>query len=76
MTDYGLEGVRILLIDDDRIQQGITKEMLARNRIQCDCCTHCWELVTQLREKNYDLLLTDIQMPDTDGFGILEVSIQ
>lgn len=73
LTDYGLEGVRILLIDDDRIQQGITKEMLARNRIQCDCCTHSWELVPQLREKDYDLLLTDIQMPDTDGFGILEL---
>ena len=26
-----------------------------------------------LKKNNYDLLLTDIQMPEMDGFGVLEI---
>ncbi len=65
--------ISVLLIDDDRIQLNITREMFRRNRIKCDCCRTSWELITRLRTGKYDLLLTDIQMPETDGFGILEL---
>ena len=65
--------INVLLIDDDQIQLNITKEMFRRNRIKCDCCRTSRELITLLRSKKYDLLLTDIQMPEIDGFGILEL---
>lgn len=65
--------INVLLIDDDQIQLNITKEMFRRHRIQCDCCRTSWELISLLRSKKYDLLLTDIQMPEIDGFGILEL---
>lgn len=47
--------------------------MLIRNKIKCDCCQTSWELITKLRTQKYDLLITDIQMPETDGYGILEL---
>ena len=63
----------MLVMDDDRIQQGITREMLPRSRIHCDCCTDVRELMDCLKSQEYDLLLTDIQMPGADGFSILEL---
>ena len=65
--------IRVLYIDDDRMQLNITKEMFNRNGVRCDCCQTSRELVTRLRSQRYDLLLTDIQMPETDGYGILEL---
>ena len=55
------------------MQLNITKEMFNRNGVRCDCCQTSRELVTRLRSQRYDLLLTDIQMPETDGYGILEL---
>ena len=68
-----LGGTRVLVMDDDRIQQGITREMLSRSRIHCDCCTDVRELMDCLKRQEYDLLLTDIQMPGADGFSVLEL---
>lgn len=71
-TDYpDLSGLRIALIDDDRIQADMTKRMLARNGITCDCCHNVKELIELLRVKLYHLLLTDMHMPETDGYHIL-----
>lgn len=68
-----LDGMRILVLDDDIRQLGIIKEMLRRHHATCDCCTDSSELVARLRENGYDVLLTDIQMPETDGFAVLEL---
>nr|WP_195669972.1 hybrid sensor histidine kinase/response regulator [Bacteroides intestinalis] len=72
-TDYHLDEINVLVIDDDRIQLNVTKEMFHRNGVRCDCCQTSRELVTRLRSQRYDLLLTDIQMPETDGYRILEL---
>lgn len=71
--DTRVEGMRVLLLDDDIRQLGIAREMLRRSRVVCDCCQDSSELVSRLRENEYDILLTDIQMPETDGFAILEL---
>ena len=73
VTDYQLENIRVLVIDDDQIQQKITREMFSQNGVACDCCTNSWELTCLLKRNDYDLLLTDIQMPEADGFSILEM---
>lgn len=70
---YHLENIRVLVIDDDLVQQRITCEMFSRNQVTCDCCTNSWELTDLLKKNDYDLLLTDIQMPEVDGFSILEM---
>lgn len=72
-TSYHLDDIHVLVIDDDRIQLNITREMFHRNGIRCDCCQTSRELITRLRLQRYDLLLTDMQMPETDGYGILEL---
>lgn len=69
--DCRIEGARILLLDDDLRQLSLTREMFRRNRAECDCCTDCRKVVEKLRENDYDVLLTDIRMPDMDGFELL-----
>lgn len=70
-TGYQMEGLRVLLLDDDPRQLSLTREMFRRNRAECDCCTDCRKVVDKLRENDYDVLLTDIRMPDMDGFELL-----
>lgn len=72
-SDYQTEGLRILLLDDDPRQLSATREMFRRNRVECDCYTDFRQVVARLRDEDYDALLTDIRMPDMDGFGLLEL---
>ena len=66
-----LSGLKAVLIDDDRIQADMTRRMLARSGVACDCCHDIKELTELLRGRRYDLLLTDMQMPETDGYTVL-----
>lgn len=72
-SDYQTEGLRILLFDDDPRQLSVTREMFRRNRVECDCYTDFRQVVAKLRDEDYDALLTDIRMPDMDGFELLEL---
>ena len=63
----------VIAIDDDILQLELVKEMLERNGVSCTICSKVDKLTEEMRKKNYDLLLTDIQMPNTDGFKLLEL---
>lgn len=65
--------MRILIIDDDKVQHTLMNEMLRRKNISCDCCDSVEEVMKLLKRKQYDLLITDIQMPVTDGFTLLKM---
>lgn len=64
---------RVLVVDDDIILLKVTKDMLERNGIACMTCLNVQEAVSALYKSDYDLVLTDVQMPGTDGFGLLEL---
>ena len=49
------------------------KEMYAQEGIHCDTCTDTAELMEILRRKEYNLLLTDLNMPGINGFELLEL---
>lgn len=61
----------ILVIDDDPMLLNIVKEMLERNGVTCTICTTAKEVVKEMRSQDYGLLLSDIQMPGTNGFDLL-----
>ena len=63
----------VLIIDNDRLQLEIVKEMLERNGVSCIACSNAKELVKEMRKRDYDLLLSDKQMPGTNGFEILNL---
>ena len=64
---------KVLVVDDDPIQLKIAEDMLGRKGIYCKTCMNAREVVASLENSEYDLILTDVQMPDTDGFGLLRL---
>lgn len=63
--------LKVAAIDDDPMQLHIVREMLERSGVYCDTCVHVRELMAKIRETDYDLILTDIQMKDMGGFDLL-----
>lgn len=61
----------VLVIDDDAMLLDVIKEMLERNGMNCTTCVTSKDVVKAIRGKDYDLLLSDIQMPGTNGFDLL-----
>ncbi len=47
--------------------------MYAQEGIHCDTCTDAAELMEMIRRKEYNLLLTDLNMPGINGFELLEL---
>lgn len=66
------ETIRLILIDDDRIQLQLTTAMLERPGVAVTCCEQPEELFNKLKESPFDALLTDIQMPAMNGFDLLK----
>lgn len=64
---------RVLVVDDDSILLRITEDMLGRHGVECTTCQSVKEAILALDRLDYDLVLTDIQMPMTDGFGLLKL---
>ena len=65
--------IRVLLIDDDRIQLNLTAAMLKQHGIDAVCCEQLERLIEQLRSSVFDVLLTDIQMPAINGFDLVKL---
>ena len=63
----------VLVIDDDTMFLDVIKEMLERNGITCTLCSSAKDIVKAIRNKDYDLMLSDILMPGTNGFDLLDL---
>ena len=68
-----LAGCAVLAIDNDLVTLRLMHEMYLRNHVECDTCRSLAELTEKLREKDYDLLVTDLKMPEANGYEILEL---
>ena len=58
---------RILVVDDDPAMRQMLLEYLATHGIQADSAGSGAEAEAEMLEKNYDLVLLDLGLPDVDG---------
>lgn len=65
--------IHCLSVDDDPFQLSLTKEMLIRSGIDVISCMNSKNIIDILNDNTFDLVLTDIQMPETDGHQLLEL---
>ncbi|MBL8494749.1 MAG: response regulator [Rhodocyclaceae bacterium] len=60
-------GRRVLLVEDDLINQEVALELLSGTRLEIDVAADGAEAVSMARDGDYDLILMDVQMPRLDG---------
>ena len=67
------EKKRILIVDDDQIITESLNEFLELEGYEAQGAGNFAQAVTTLERNRYNLVLTDINMPDVDGFELLRV---
>ena len=63
----------VLVLDDNDILLSMVRDMYAHCGIRCDACDNTGDLMEAIRTRNYDLLITDLKMPETNGYEVLEL---
>lgn len=67
-----LQGRRVLLIDDDPLGQEVAHELLRAVGMAVDLASEGNSAVALAREHEYDLILTDVQMPGMSGLDVTQ----
>ena len=68
-----LSGCSVLAIDNNGMLLDMMKEMYKQSGVECDTCLTVDELTDLMRTKDYDLLITDLKMPEVNGYEVLEL---
>ena len=63
----GFRGLRILLAEDNRINQLVALRILEELGYRADVVTTGVEVLAQVHKGAYDIVLMDVQMPEMDG---------
>ena len=64
--------MKVLIVDDvDYIRKSIVK-VLEENGFKCEMAENGKVAVDKLKDNEYELIITDIMMPDMDGFEFLD----
>lgn len=67
--NYDLKGKRILVVEDNVMNQMVLKMIFKKwQNLEVDFANHGEEALNYLSEKNYNLILMDLQMPVMDGY--------
>lgn len=62
-----LANKHILVVEDNRINQIVTKKILKTSNVNCDIADNGEEAVAKTKTQDYDLILMDINMPVKNG---------
>ena len=65
--EWWFGGSKLLLVEDNQINQEVAKEILAAAGFEIDICDNGAEALETVQGNHYDIVLMDIQMPIMDG---------
>ena len=63
----------VIVLDDNDILLSMVRDMYAHHGIRCDVCNNTDDLMEAIRSERYDMLITDLKMPETNGYEVLEL---
>jgi len=58
---------KILLVEDNKINQMITKKILEKKQMVCELCETGEDAILKMQENKYDLVLMDVHLPGING---------
>ena len=67
-----IQGARLLLVEDNEINQQVASELLQQARLYVEIANHGEEALAMLDSGSYDAVLMDMQMPVMDGITATE----
>lgn len=73
VATHHLSGCSVLSMDNDGIILGMLHDMFEQSGVHNETCTDMGGLTEKLRDNRYDLLTTDLKMPDISGYEVLEL---
>lgn len=62
---------RILIVDDEEDVRHVLQLMIEQEGYACQTATNGAEGLAALRRQDFDIVLTDLRMPEMDGIGLL-----
>ena len=68
MPTINLSGARVLVVEDNRINQRIAREILQGVGVEVEIAANGAIAVQVVRDHSFDLVLMDLQMPEMDGY--------
>ncbi len=63
----------ILVVDDEKILRDLLYKILTKDGYSVDTAVDGQDALEKLRNKSYQLLLTDVKMPRLNGFELLKI---
>lgn len=70
---HHLSGCSVLSMDNDQMILGMLHDMFEQSGVHNETCMDIGGLTEKLRDNRYDLLTTDLKMPDISGYEVLEL---
>ncbi len=67
VNDSEFVNKEILLVEDNKINQMITRKMLEKKKIKCEVVDNGEDAIEAIRLKKYDLVLMDVHLPGING---------
>ncbi|MDT0675779.1 tetratricopeptide repeat-containing hybrid sensor histidine kinase/response regulator [Autumnicola musiva] len=58
---------KILIVEDNKINQMITRKILEKNKVNCDVADNGTIAIDKIKNSDFDLILMDIHMPGISG---------
>jgi CheY-like chemotaxis protein len=71
-SPQSLLGVNVLLVDDDSDTLTLMTTALTRRQANVTAVSSAGEAIRAITTKRPDVLVSDIAMPDEDGYGLIE----
>lgn len=71
-NDVGGEGMKILIVEDERPIANLIDLNLSSSGYQCVCVHDGLEAADLIERNTYDLILLDIMLPGANGYELLE----
>lgn len=72
-ADLDLKSVKILVVEDNKINQMITKKILTKMELKCDIVDNGEDAVEMIKSSNYNIILMDIHMPGISGIEATKI---
>ena len=67
---------KIIVVDDEPDLRSVLVKALSAQGFDVTGCSGGYEALAELRQKEFDLLLTDLMMPEMDGIALMEAALK